>query len=77
MTYGSHVALKLAGLAEVAELLGVSKRTATRYTLRDDFPEPAARLRAGPIWVEEDILAWARSSPQPRPGRHLKASRQV
>ena len=77
MAYGSVVPLKLAGLAEVAELLGVSKRTATRYSVRDDFPEPVARLRAGPIWLEEDVLGWARSSPQPRPGRHLKASRQV
>ena len=77
MAYGFAVPLKLAGLAEVAELLGVSKRTATRYALRDDFPEPAARLRAGPIWLEEDVLAWARSSPQARPGRPLKAPKQI
>jgi predicted DNA-binding transcriptional regulator AlpA len=77
MAYGSGVELQLAGLAEVAELLGVSKRTATRYSLRSDFPEPVARLRAGPVWLEEDILAWARSSPQPQPGRHLKATKQV
>jgi hypothetical protein len=69
------VRLKLAGLAEVAELLSVSKRTATRYSLRDDFPEPVARLRAGPIWLEEDVLNWAKSSPQARPGRPLKVVR--
>ena len=69
--------LKLAGLAEVAELLGVSKRTAPRYALRDDVPEPVARLRAGPIWLEEDVLTWARSSPQARPGRPLKAPTQL
>jgi predicted DNA-binding transcriptional regulator AlpA len=69
------VPLKLAGLAEVAELLGVSKRTATRYVQRPDFPEPVARLRAGPIWLEKDILVWARSEPPARPGRPLKVAK--
>jgi predicted DNA-binding transcriptional regulator AlpA len=77
MPYGSAVQLKLAGLAEVAEVLGVSKRTAARYTARADFPEPVARLRAGPVWLEEDVLAWARSEPPARPGKPLKAPRQV
>jgi predicted DNA-binding transcriptional regulator AlpA len=77
MTYGCAVSLKLAGLAEVAEILRVSKRTATRYAQRTDFPEPVARLRAGPIWLEDDVLAWARSKPQARPGRPLKAPEQV
>jgi predicted DNA-binding transcriptional regulator AlpA len=77
MPYGSAVQLKLVGLAEVAEVLGVSKRTAARYTMRADFPEPLARLRAGPVWQEEDVLAWARSEPPARPGKPLKASRQV
>jgi len=57
------VELKLAGLAEVAELLGVSRRTATRYTSRSDFPEPVARLRSGPVWLENDVLDWAKGSP--------------
>ena len=35
---------RLAGLAEVAEILGVTKRSASRYTRRPDFPEPLARL---------------------------------
>jgi len=77
MSYGSGVQLKLVGLAEVADVLGVSKRTAARYTTRSDFPEPVARLRAGPVWLEEDVLAWARSEPSARPGKPLKAPRQV
>jgi predicted DNA-binding transcriptional regulator AlpA len=77
MPYGLAVQLKLAGLAEVAEVLGVSKRTAARYATRADFPEPVARLRAGPVWLEEDVLAWARSEPPARPGKPLKAPRQV
>jgi predicted DNA-binding transcriptional regulator AlpA len=77
MPYLSAVKLKLAGLAEVAEVLRVSKRTAARYAAREDFPEPVARLRAGPVWLEDDILAWARSEPPARPGKPLKAPRQV
>lgn len=55
--------LRVVGLAEVAELLGVSKRTASRYTLRADFPAPAAELAMGPIWYPADIEAWAQSTP--------------
>ena len=60
----------------MADLLGVTKRTASRYAQRSDFPEPVARLRAGPIWLEEDVLAWARSEPPARPGRPLKVSKR-
>ena len=60
--------LRLAGLAEVAALLGVSKRTATRYTGRSDFPAPVARLAAGPVWLEDDVREWKRTTPI-TPGR--------
>jgi chromosome partitioning protein len=69
--------MELLGLAEVAELLGVTKRTATRYARRPDFPEPIARLRAGPIWLKKDVVAWARSGPPSRPGRPLKAPKEL
>jgi len=69
------VELRLAGLAEAAELIGVSRRTATRYTARADFPAPVARLRAGPVWLEEDILKWAEGSPIQR-GRPPKVRRK-
>ena len=74
-SYGSAVELKLAGLAEVAELLGVSRRTASRYTTRPDFPAPISRLRSGPIWLEKDVRAWARGSPVQR-GRPPKVPRR-
>jgi predicted DNA-binding transcriptional regulator AlpA len=64
--------LRLLGLTEVAALLGVSKRTASRYTARSDFPKPAAHLAMGPIWLEEDVAKWIRESPVQRgrpPGR--------
>jgi len=50
--------LGVVGLAEVAELLAVSKRTATRYAGRGDFPEPAAQLAMGPIWFTADVERW-------------------
>jgi predicted DNA-binding transcriptional regulator AlpA len=49
---------QLVGLAEVADLLGVSKRTASRYANRPDFPDPIGRLRAGPVWRKSDIERW-------------------
>jgi len=55
--------LQVVGLAEVAELLDVSKRTATRYTARPDFPEPAAELAMGPIWLRADVERWSSRSP--------------
>jgi predicted DNA-binding transcriptional regulator AlpA len=69
------VQLRLAGLAEVAEIVGVSRRTAARYVNRSDFPTPVARLRSGPVWLVEDVEGWARSIKQPARGRPLKAPR--
>lgn len=50
----------LVGLAEVAELLDVSKRTATSYSHLSDFPEPLQRLAATPVWRRQDVAAWAK-----------------
>jgi hypothetical protein len=66
--------LRLAGLAEVAELLGVSKRSASRYAQRSDFPEPIVRLAAGPIWNADDVETWAAKQPPFRPGRPRRRS---
>ena len=63
---------RLAGLAEVAELLGVNKRSASRYTRRADFPEPLARLLAGPIWDSAEVEAWGAEHGPFRPGRPVK-----
>lgn len=63
---------ELAGLHEVAEILDVPKRTAARYVLRDDFPEPVDRLAAGPIWRIADVAAWGKENLPLRPGRPRK-----
>jgi prophage regulatory protein len=62
--------LELAGLAEVAKVCAVAKRTALSYTKRPDFPEPLDRLASGPVWRREDVEAWAKAHlplPQGRP----------
>jgi predicted DNA-binding transcriptional regulator AlpA len=58
--------LRLLGLAEVADVLGVSKRTASRYAARTDFPKPLAQLAMGPIWLAEDVESWSGRMPVQR-----------
>jgi hypothetical protein len=66
---------EVVGLAELAELLDVTKRTAARYATRTDFPEPLARLRSGPVWRRVDVERWGKKHlPLPRTGRPPKKS---
>lgn len=51
----------LLGLAEVAELLGTTRRNAIRWTQSEGFPEPIARLRATPVWERGDVEQWAKA----------------
>ena len=51
--------MDLVGLAEIAEMAGVSRQAVTNWTARhDSFPEPLARLAAGPVWRRTDIAKW-------------------
>ena len=52
--------LDLVGLAEVAEMLGTSRRQAIRWTQRKDFPEPLVRLAATPVWEAREVRRWKR-----------------
>jgi len=58
----------LVGVAEVAEMLGVTRQRVGQ--LRGRLPEPLATLRAGPVWersaIEEFETAWVRSPGRPR-----------
>jgi predicted DNA-binding transcriptional regulator AlpA len=69
--------LRLVGLAEVAAMLGVTKRTALRNSRRADFPAPLAELAMGPVWDADDVEEWDDRRPSVRPGRRpgQKASR--
>ena len=50
----------LVGVAEIADLFGVSRQAASNWRERHaDFPTPAASLKSGPVWELPEILAWA------------------
>ena len=53
-------------------MLGVTKRTASNYSKRPDFPEPEDRLASGPIWWRKDVKKWEKENlplPTGRPRR--------
>lgn len=49
--------MNLIGLAELAELYGVSKNTANTWARRHDWPSPVANLKMGPVWDRDVVLA--------------------
>jgi prophage regulatory protein len=63
---------ELAGLSEIAKLLGAPKRTAARYVERADFPEPFDRLATGRVWLRADVQAWGKKHLPLPPGRPRK-----
>lgn len=66
---------ELVGVAEIAAMLGVNKRTVQRYSSRSDFPAPVDELAGGRrIWRREDVERWQRDTlPLPRSGRPPKS----
>lgn len=64
---------EMLGVAEVAELLGVSKQRVFELRETGRLPTPIAELRAGPVWprpaIERFIESWER-----KPGRPRRAS---
>lgn len=56
---------KLAGLAEVASLAGVSRKRAWQLTRHPQFPSPVIVLAATPVWRVSDVQAFLDT---PRPG---------
>ena len=57
---------EVAGLTEIAQMLGVTRRTVQRYIGRPDFPEPIGRLARGRVWRRTDVDEWAgRTLPLP------------
>jgi hypothetical protein len=50
------------GTSEIAKLLGVSRQRANQLAQREGFPEPIARLAAGPIWEAGAVEQWARDA---------------
>ena len=60
--YVALVAPELMGVAEIAELLGVSRQRVHQLTKVAGFPRPVAELSAGSIWEREAVEEWARST---------------
>lgn len=52
----------LIGVAEIADLAGVSKQVIGNWYARyDHFPRPIQRLRSGPVWKREAVEMWVQS----------------
>lgn len=62
---------KLAGLAEIAGLAGVSRQRAAQLAAHPGFPEPVDRLAMGPVWREADVTKFL-ATPR-KAGRRPKA----
>lgn len=62
MTYNAASVHHLVGVAEIAELLKVTRQRVQQLTQRDDFPDPEAVLSAGKVWKRSDVEAWAKKT---------------
>ena len=63
---------ELAGVAELAELFGVSRQRMSELRMRKDFPAPLAELAAGPVWKVANLRRFL-DSWERKPGRPHKA----
>ena len=65
---------KLAGLAEVAGLAGVSRKRAWQLTQHPKFPAPVQVLAATPVWRESDVAVFLAT---PRPAGRRRTAESV
>ncbi len=60
----------LMGMAEIAEMLGVSRqRVAQLIETYDDFPKPEVELTGGRVWSRTAVETWISTHPDRGPGR--------
>jgi predicted DNA-binding transcriptional regulator AlpA len=52
---------RLMGNAEIIAMFGLSTARAHQLMSDDTFPPPIAKLKAGKIWLAEDVEAWERA----------------
>lgn len=51
----------LVGIAEIADLAGVTKQAVGNWRLRyDHFPRPIQDLQSGPVWDREQVSDWVK-----------------
>ena len=54
---------EIVALSEIADMLGVTRRTVQRYMDRDDFPAPLGVLAGGRrVWRRDDVAEWGRQT---------------
>lgn len=52
---------ELLGVAEIAELAGVTKQAVSNWRVHyDHFPRPIQDLQSGPVWQRENVEAWVK-----------------
>ena len=51
--------MRLAGITEIGQMLGVSRQRASQLVVSKGFPKPLGRVAAGPIWKRSDVERWA------------------
>ena len=67
--------LDLVGLAEVAQILDVSRQRAAKVAeTHADFPAPVARPAMGPVYTRDSVTAFAQRWERKRTGRPRKAA---
>jgi hypothetical protein len=68
----------LVGVAELAELCGVTRQRASVLARSSGFPEPLAELASGPVWdlrmVKRFVRDWARKPGRPARGREERTA---
>lgn len=51
--------MSLVGLAEIAELFGVTKQVVANWrTRKATFPTPVVNLKSGPVWSRDSVISW-------------------
>lgn len=48
----------LAGVYEIAQMLGVSRQRVDQLSRREDFPRPVAELHRARIWLKAEVEDW-------------------
>lgn len=67
--------LEFVGVSELADLLGVTRQRAHAIAGGATFPEPVARLAAGPVWARPSIAHFVEGWDR-KPGRPRKVTAQ-
>ena len=74
--------MKLYGIAEIAQALGIRPGTVSLWRHRGKLPEPDVELAMGPVWTEATILPWLAAKaregyPEVQGARRVGAARKA